>query len=95
MPRNSNPAASVIAFFTAAPLDVAEVVLSLARATVAARRPQPKKKKAAPKVQLPPRDQIDPIPPVQLPHSSDAKPPRVRKPKDVALPGVVSEVGGD
>ena len=93
MPRNSNPAAGVIAFFETCELEVAEVVLSLARATVNKRRkiratPKPHKPRVQLGESLPP---ADPNPPAQTTTATRA--PRVRKPKDVPLPGVVSEVG--
>lgn len=98
MARNSNPAATVLRFFQTADLSVAETVLALARAEVAKRRPAKRKatlkpiKKTVP-LAPPPYQGEYPDEPVSQAPPPPTKLPRVRKPKDVPLPGVVSEVG--
>lgn len=97
MARQKNPAAAVIAFFQSAELPVAEAILGLAKATVAERRSKPRTaattKRSTP-IPTPTRSTTQEVKDVPA-----LKPPRTRKPKDVALPGIqgpgpVSEVGG-
>lgn len=103
MPRKSDPATAVLAYFESAPIDAADLVLTLSRAVMVRRHgtlARPKKIKLgsgrAPQAGTPAADSINtPPPPVA---EKAAKAPRTRKPKDQALPGIqgpgpVSEVG--
>ncbi len=103
MARHKNPALAILTYFREAPIEAAEQLLALARAEVAARQPTKAirrrgvAKAASPKFAV--RDEQGNEVAVALATEPLSKPPRRRKPQDVALPGIqgpgpVSEVGG-
>lgn len=101
MPRKSDPATAVLAYFESAPIDAADLVLTLSRAVMVRRHgtlAKPKKAKT-------PGQRSTPPPPINTGAEFDPGPTpppsraRTRKPKDQALPGIqgpgpVAEVGG-
>lgn len=102
MPRNSNPAAGVLAFFETADLAVADAVLGLAKSVVLKRQRGTQKLKPAgtPKRKPMPPIQADSIStPPPPPHDPTYRTkggtpvaPRTKKPKDVPLPGLPGPV---
>lgn len=103
MPRKVDPpAVAILGYFRTAPLEAAELVLSLAKAEVAGRR-QAKPKKPTPAAVAKP---VIPMPDPKGPPTPAAAAPRTRtrrqmhqqavggaKEADVPLPGLVSNVG--